>query len=594
MTDPGMNSELSTDEKAWIGEFVQDLSSEEARIAGRLKRDHRGIFLGVALKELDLHETFGAKNGVHDDLARPFYIVSMGLRRLAVLMLHLHTDFSFPAITMPRSEPLAKAVLDIAAELGFIEHGRRIVDTVWSGLAKIRKIDNGRFRFELPVKLVDAQAHERSVEDHYRHAAREQFYREAFETTSGRTAMSTIQDSIFENVYVWRDQFMGYNADPLLDDAFFSLAWQHIGETPQYDSFNELKMFGGIPYLKYLMAAAIVISFALKHERFAATFVIKYPDMKRGNALTISADRESFIDSLWQAMDEFGAHFAHYTPTSREEAEQLFETIALTRSNIALAVRPHAPLPVVVEFASSSIVKLVCGRARQMEFLLDSLKSRYPRDYSTNQRSREASLQRALTAFFAEHFPGAICRTNVKLRQGGRVLTDVDLVVYDPQYGDLMLLQLKHQDCHGPDIKAANSRMPRFLHECVTWIAVATAWVERADLTTLRNAFRLPRNATVTRIRKLIVARHHAYPLAGAAIGEDVAYATWMQLYNAGNVMVARQGDFRTINGLFSLLRENVVGAPVRYHEDEEPMRFRLPGLEYEVIQQDAELSADE
>ena len=85
------------------------------------------------------------------------------------------------------------------------------------------------------------------------------------------------------------------------------------------------------------------------------------------------------------ALEEFGKRFAHYTPTSRTEAEQLFKTVTLTRQNFGVASRPHAPLPVIVEFASTSIVKLVSGRARQMEFLLDSLRRNFQSDYSSNQ-----------------------------------------------------------------------------------------------------------------------------------------------------------------------------------------------------------------
>ncbi len=585
MAQPGETVALSGDERAWIAEFLQGLSEEESRVSEQLAHDQRGILLAVALKELDLHETFIAENGLEEELAPSFYYLSMGLRRLVILMIGLHSDFPFPAITMPRSEQLAAKVAELATTLGFIEHGRRAVQMTWSGLSTITRGDAKRFRFELPSRISDAQAHEREVEEHYRGNLQQIIDQYLFETPDGKMRSERIEKSVSDNVYVWRDQFMGYNADPFLDDIFFTIAWGHICGTPQFDSFNELRKFGGITYLKYLMSAAIVVSFALKHERFAAAMNVKYPDIPRGNVLTISADREEFIDDLWRALEEFGARFAHYTATSRSEAEQLFETVALTRQNIGVASKPHAPLPVVIEFASTSIVKLVSGRARQMEFLLESLRKNFPADYSSNQRGREASLQRAITEFFRSTFPDVTCRANIKLRHRGRVLTDIDLVAFDPVYGDLMLFQLKHQDTPGPDLKAENSRMPRFLRECLGWIDVVAAWLDTADEITLRNAFRLPRNARITRVRKLVVARHHAYPLAGAAIDENVAYATWMQLYNAGQVMIARQGSLRTLNGLFALLRQHVVGAPVRHHHGEQPTRFRLHDMEYEIVQ---------
>jgi len=75
--------------------------------------------------------------------------------------------------------------------------------------------------------------------------------RNLFETPEGKIRSRKIQQSLLENVYVWRDLFMGYNADPFLDDIFFTIAWGQIAATPQFDSFNELKKFGGVTYLGF-------------------------------------------------------------------------------------------------------------------------------------------------------------------------------------------------------------------------------------------------------------------------------------------------------------------------------------------------------
>ena len=163
MAQPSEPVALAADEKAWIVDFLQGLSEEESRISQQLARDHRGILLAGALKEFDLHETFIGENGLEEELSHPFYFLSMGLRRLVILMLSLHSDFPFPAITMPRSEDLARRVADLATMLGFIEHGRRVVELTWSGLSTITKVDPKLYRFEFPPRVIDAQAHERGV-----------------------------------------------------------------------------------------------------------------------------------------------------------------------------------------------------------------------------------------------------------------------------------------------------------------------------------------------------------------------------------------------------------------------------------------------
>lgn len=545
-----------------------------------------GMIMGIALKELDLHEHLGLnESDGSGELARSFLVTGLGLRRLIAKMLELHPNFTHQAITIQRSEWLARSILDFASELGVIEHGRRNVEAVYAGISKIQQLGPRKFRFELPAQIVDAQAHERDVEQHYRRELRKIFAREAFESASARSTWALIDQLMFENVYVFRDLFMGYNGDELIDEAFFAMAWREVMETPQYDSFNESKLFGGIPYLKYLLASAIVVSFSLKHERFATVMRIKHPDIMLANILTISADRAGLIRDIQAGLDKFGARFGNYTKTTTDEAEQIFNVIALTRRNAAIASRPYPALPVIVEFAENSIVTLICGRQGQMEFMLESLKKNYPRDYSANQRSREASMQRALTDLLAEHFPNVLVRTNVKLRIRGRLVTDIDFVAFDPDFGKLILFQLKHQDCHGPDIKAGNSRMSRFLSESVSWLEAVKEWLDASDPSNLRSAFRLPRNVQVTRILRVIVARHHSYPLASVELDEDVAFGTWMQLLNACEIMRTNQGGFRTINGLFDLLRKQIVGAKARYHEREDPTRYRLAEVEFEIVQ---------
>lgn len=569
-----------------LRKFLDGLSVEEKRLEERMALDHDGLVMRVALNELDLHEHFIARESEDpDELARTFLVAGLGFRRLIVRLLELHSDFTYPAITMPRSPTLARKVMDFAFDLGVIEHGRRNVEAVWAGISSIHRLGEGRFRFELPTQILDAEAHERSVEQQFRREFRRHFNGEFFETASARRNWNLIQDLMLENVFVFRDHFMGYNGDGLIDQAFMDLAWQDIEESPQFDAFDFRKTFGGIPYLKYLLGSAIVVSFAHKHERFAALLKVKHPDVKLHDILTISSDRAQTVTDLWFGLNEFGPEYSGYTMTTREEAEQIFSVITLTRGNAAIVSRPYPPLPVIVEFARTSVVTFIGGRTRQMEFMLESLKKNYPRDYSANQRSREASMQRALTELFAEHFPDVVVRTNVNLRIRGKLVTDVDFVAFDPRVGDLMLFQLKYQDCHGVDIKAGTSRMSRFLRESTSWLDAVGQWLAASDTLILKNAFRLPKRANVVKVQKLIVGRHHAYPLAGVALDKDVAFATLMQLFNACLVMRERQGDFRTINGLFEVLRKHVVGAEARHYQREDPVRYRLGQLEYEIVQ---------
>jgi len=578
------------DDANLIREFVSLLDAEEGKTIARLTHDRLGLALRVALKELDWHQYgLAHREGLSDEVKLQTYVVDMGLGRVVSLMLRLHDDFTVPTITVQRQDRLVRQLLDMAAMLGFIEQGRRTVELVWGKIARISRPEPLIFDFELPHRISDAEAHEREVVEHYKRKHL-RLTQEALSASAGALWLSgEITKLLRENVYVWRDSFIGYNADPVLDDYYIALAWTAIRETPQYDSFNECKTFGGIPFLKYLLASAWLVSLCLKHEAFCETLIAKHPEIRLEDILTISADRAEFIDTLREALDQMGMRFVTYTTTSLEEAEQIFEVVTLTRRNAKLIEKPVAPIPVVVQSSTVSIVKFLAGRHRQMEFMLDSLKANFARDFSRNQQSREASMQQVMEKYFQEHFDSAIVRRNIRLRHRGRELTDIDFTVFDPAFGDLLLFQIKYQDAHGADFKVQNSRMARFVNESMRWLTAVDTWLENAGPEVLRNAFRLPASGKVTRIRKVIVARHHAYPLAKVQLDEDTADSSWMQLYNAGVYMGAKQGNIRTLNGLFNTLRAHIVGADARFHEDLEPLEYRLANVSFRVRQREGD-----
>lgn len=558
-------------DRAVLREFLDRLLTEEAAIRNQLRSDRLGLTLRVAVNELDwYHYNYNRQSETTQEQNEQYYILSLGVPRLISLMFGIHPDFAVPTITLRRQGELSRQVLEIAAHLGFIEHGRRNAETVQIGRSRMIRSTNGRYEFVLPSSLLDEAAHERDIETHFQRETR-RLRQELLESDQGRRIAASVGSLLEENVFVFAEHFMGYDAHPVLDEYYFQLAWAELKETPGFDSFNELRTFGSIRFLKYLLGAAYLNSLCLKHEAFSRAMKKKHPSIGLEDILTITADRAEFVSTMRDALNLFGLDFKHYTMTSMEEAWQIYNVLAATRRNSDLFNRPFAPLPCLIEFSDWSVIKFLSGRHRQMEFLLDSLRHSFPREYDGNQRFREGSMQRALEHLLSHSFPDLEFRQNVHLRQNGRTLTDVDLVVIDQRFGDLFLFQIKFQDRPGPDFRAVASRANRFREETVRWLAAVDLWLADADTALLKSAFRIPRDVPVTRKRKLILARHHAWPLSSVELDEDTAYASWDQLINAVLLMEKQQGDFRTLNGLFGMLRKHIVSAVSRHHEDEDP-----------------------
>jgi hypothetical protein len=569
-----------------LADFLEALSKEETMAASTLEADDLGLHLVVALNELNLFIfSYSQQEAASEERNSQFYVMWPGVVRLVSLMLQLHQDFSVPMMTIRTRQGPFKAILEVVAHLGFIQHGRRVAETTATGLSRISRTEEGAFEFLLPERLVDEKAHERNIDEHFR-SELARLRRQRSEGVEGKKVISTVDTLLSENVYVWAGNFIGYDADPLLDEYFFQRAWSDLQLTSGYDSFNEHKTFDGVPFLKYLLAVAYVNSLCLKHEAFCKALVKKEPNICLEDILTISADRAGFVKSISDALNLFGLDYKSYSMTSVEEAWKIYEVLALTRRNLHLLESPGAPLPCIIEFSEAAIIKFTSGRHQQMEFMLGSLRRSFRREYDNHQRSRERSMQRALRDLFTTAFPGLDVRENVRLRIGRRVITDVDFALIDRRFGDLFLFQLKFQDPLGSSFRITAAKVARFRKEIIRWLDAVRLWQASTDEKALRGAFRVSRGVKISRVRKLIVARHHAYPLRAISLDEDVAYANWDQLVNSVELMKHRQGDFRTLAGLFALLRQYIVGADDRYHYDESPVEYCLNSIKFIVRQE--------
>jgi hypothetical protein len=566
-----------------VAQFLDELSAEEREVSDELARDTRGIAVRVALTELDWNlYNFFRRADLTDKHRELEELSALGTPRLVSLSLRNHPAFTVPTITISRKNPYMMPVLELIGRLGFIEQGRRAAARVRSGEGYIARQENGSYEFVLHVDPEDRAVHEHLIEEHFRKEHR-RLRTSMFESAEGQRVMRSVREALDENVFVFAGRFMGYESDPLLDEHFFQLAWFDLTGTDGYDAFNENRKFGGIPFLKFLLAVSIFNSFSLKHEAFAEALVRKRAEILLEDILTHTAPLENVVSNLHEAMNVFGLGFQNYKVTSIEEARQIYEVVALTRRNVDLMDRAFAPIPCLVEFSDASVICVGSGRYKQMEFVLSSLRRSFPRDFDRHQKLREASMQNALENLLGDAFAGLEFRRNVNLRTGGRTLTDIDLAVVDLHHGELLLVQIKVQDHPGrnPQIKKAKSE--RFRAEAIRWLGAVDQWLESSNERVLRASFRIPRQTRIAKIRKLVVARSHAWSLRGEPLDDNTIYCSWIQLLNAVMVMELRQGDFRTLGGLFAILRRHVVEAFPCHRQSTEPLEYVLKHLKFSI-----------
>jgi hypothetical protein len=515
-------------------DFYDALTCEERRVGAMFESDRFGLIMRVAINELDLE-----LEGVHRDEAMPTdddqeraYIMRLGVNRLIKMAMSARPQFLAPSWTIPRDFALSTSVLSLIMQLGTIDHGRRIAQSLALKVGRIERIGHG-FRITLPHSVIDHELHERQLDDNNRERVRRRFEEGPQAFVEDRIG-GEVHQLLTELVYPYGGRFIGYESDPKLDVYFFGRAYSEIQLSRGYDTFHFATRFGGMAFMHFQLAAVFILQAANRHRAFARALLNKEPHVRIEDILTVSGDAEGFRESMRDFINHFGEGFEGHVPVSDEGVRILFDIFSISRRNRDLLDRPGAPIPPLVQCSDEHVIKVLSGAGTDiMQFLLNSLQHSFPREYDAAQREREGVMQRGIESMLTDALPSLQFRANIKLRQRGKVLTDLDLVALDETHGRAVLFQLKHQDHYGDDLATMQARTGRLNKQVGDWLVKVRGWLAHVGASELRSVLRLSSGSSPLTITLMVVTRHFAHSLRSVVNGQDMAFANWTQLATA-------------------------------------------------------------
>ncbi|MDT8840011.1 hypothetical protein ParKJ_21515 [Paraburkholderia fungorum] len=573
-----------------VSQFFDALNVQEAAFIPEFASDSRGLILKAAINELDwYYYNLSQCKAATFDQTEQFYLLQLGVARLIKLSLEARPAFSVPSVMFQRDPGITLPVLQIVAGLGMIEHGRRVAQSALNGLCSIERTGANEFLIRLPSVVPDDEYYEREIAEHYKAQSRRRIEL-LFESDFGRQRGEEVGETLKKLVYPFQRHYIGYHAAPILDDYFFTVAFSEIQLTDGYDSFHGLVEFGGIPYQKYILALTFLVAISIRHERFAEALVEKEPGVKLDNVLTITSETEPFIESVRDAINQFGAVYDGFEDATLEDARRIFEVLSVSRRNTVLLNRPAAPLPMMVQSSDQSFIRsIAAARLSPMQFLLDSLRHHFPRDYDKHQQSRERTMQTAIKRVMDDAFDGLTYLENIKIRLGGREITDIDLVVTEESTGTVFLCQLKYQDMFGADLRSKHARTSRLREQTVRWLASLDEWVEAVGEAGVRASLRLPRRFPPLHIYRLVISRHYSYPLKDLAQNPETAHANWDQFFNSIELVKLEMRGGHTLGDLVVMLKKMEAPGGQQAHHDEPRSEWIIESLKFTVVQEEAD-----
>lgn len=574
--------------KEYATEFLSLLTDEEKIFHSRLSQDRFGLAFLTVIKEFDFYYYNKIRNEPSEETDEHFYMMRLAVPRFIQKIYETINQFGIPAATFISSKELILAALNMLARFGFVEHGKRMAYAVLAGECELHKVREDLYEFRLPAEMYNFEALEAEIVQFHIAQSKEKqrlLMDHKFVSTG---VFDHIEELLMDNVYVYHKHFIGYNAHPDLDNFFFSLAYMEMQYQPAYDAFHHMLNFGGLQYQHYFLCATYFLSLALKHEKFCETLIKKDPTIQLRNILTITCEKSNFIDSIEQALNCYGPGFDWFTPIDRNQAEALLNVLSIRRNNSKILEEGLMSPPYIIEFSDNALVKSIAGaQIDPSEFLLESLRYYFPKEYDKNQQTREDEMQKAIERLLATSFTSLIIRKNIKIREYKKTLTDIDFVAIETASKTAILFQLKHQDHYGGNIKKRSSRAKRLRMETERWLSRTNAWLCNNPKEKINSTFQIKGSIKIERFYTLAVTKNFAHFLAPLAKDENFSYASWTQFYDALARLNISQGEFKTLQGLFSILREFMSHKIAHPQTLEGSDLYNLDTLKYKVLQKE-------
>ncbi len=570
-----------------LKQFSDALNVQENYFIPKLASDNLGLILRSAVNELDwyYYNFIRIKKPTYEQ-EEQFYLLRMGVVRLIKLALDARPSFDVPTVMFRRTRSITVPVLEMVAALGIIEHGRRIAQTVAAGLCSIERTGDSEFLITLPSVIPDDEYYEKAISEHYRAEYRRRITKYLI---SGplKKFEKRINKKLSKLVFPFEKHYIGYDADPLLDQYFFGVAFSEVQNYDGYDTFHYAARFGGIRFQHYILALTFLISNYIRHERFAEALVKKDFGIRLENVLTISSDTDGFVESIRDAINYFGSVYEDFEELTLEGAQRVFEVLSCSRRNSGLLSKPASPLPLIIRSSDDGFIRcLTAVRSDPMLFLLNSLRYHFPDDYDKHQQRREKTMQAAIKRVMNECFAGLKYLENIRARLSGRMLTDIDLVITEEDTGTIFLCQLKHQELYGSDLQAKHTRTTRLKDQVNRWLASLDDWIGAVGEAGIRKSLRLPKSFPPVSLYRLIISRHYAYALKDLAPSTETAYVNWIQFINSIELVKTERPENRKLGDLVAMLKKMEAPSGQQEHLAEPRSEWVVNDLKFTVRQE--------
>lgn len=290
-----------------------------------------------------------------------------------------------------------------------------------------------------------------------------------------------------------------YTSNRELDDYFMEWARLYLRRIFARDLIGLDEKIGCRPFSRYLEVLTVLSGRAQKHLAFASILWARHPFADLRNLLTMYYDLDSFVESV-----------ARYLDGDRAEIGTILRSLILAGDNLEAHTAGSAPTwaPLVQASAETLILPVYGLDINPFLFLLNDLRHRYKADWFRVANNREQRWIEEMTHLFDG--PRWQTHGTLRLREGGKEITDIDFAAFEQQSNQLALFQLKWQQPVGLDDRGRRSSGKNLTTEGNRWIVAVGGWLERHGVEELMRRFGFG-TSRVPSLTLFVLGRYHVH-----------------------------------------------------------------------------------
>lgn len=321
---------------------------------------------------------------------------------------------------------------------------------------------------------------------------------------------------LVKNVQKYEDWGIAYRTSQEIDDYFLEWGRLYLRRMWGQDLIGLDDRIGPSQYNEYLGVLVGLAGRAQKHLCYASILSRRHPELDHRNLLTTFAPYNDFLYALSKHLD-----------AEQLQVQQICESLTLSPFNKAIHTASGdiawAPL---VRSSQSHILLPVFGLEHSpFRFLLRDLKDKYKKDWFAAANRREARWQSELKDLFASS-RWQVASRGIDLKLDGRVLTDIDFLVFDREQNTALLFQLKWQDPVGLDDKAKLSAARNFEQSGNKWVAATLRWLDAYGTAELGVRANMTMDSE-TDVLLVVIGRYTGPLLSAGGLDRRAAWTDW-------------------------------------------------------------------